>query len=320
MHLHRRHRQAAGGVEIAAIPTDVLAAGLRPARIVRALADTGIAIHAASFFAALILLYVTDGALPAAQALIAFAAFALLVMARVTAVLRRDADRSAWIDPIVRVMPAAVGSGLGLTMVYYGAPDSPLLPLAASAAWETGRRSPAALGQFVALFTLAYVGAGVLFRFQPGLTRPEIIMEVTKSLGLVWLGGFIGLGVERATHRRGAGLAALERPFASRQQTRARIAHALRHEPLPVDSLIAGAHLGLEVRETEMLGFLVMGLTNQEVADALSISEATVKYRLTRLYRRLGVRRRAEAIALARSMGMERMPDVETGSDLEPSA
>lgn len=307
-------------MEIAAIRTEALTACLRPARIARALGDTGIAIHAAALIAALVLLYVTDGALPTAQTLIAFAAFALLVMARMTAVLRRDAVRPVWIDPIVRLMPAAVGSGLGLTMVYYGAPDSPLLPLAASAAWEAGRRSPRALGQFGALFTLAYVGAGIAFRYQPGLTRPEVVMEVSKSLGLVWLGGFIGLVVERATHRGGANLEALERPFVSREETRARIAHALRHEPLPVDSLIAGAHLGLEVRETEMLGFLVMGLTNQEIADALSISEATVKYRLTRLYRRLGVQRRAEAIALARSMGVERMPGVEEGSDLEPSA
>ncbi len=73
---------------------------------------------------------------------------------------------------------------------------------------------------------------------------------------------------------------------------------------LPVDSLLAGGQVGLKMQETELLGLLMLGLTNPQLAETMHLSEATVKFRLTRLYRRLGVRGRAEAIAWARAHGL----------------
>jgi DNA-binding CsgD family transcriptional regulator len=48
----------------------------------------------------------------------------------------------------------------------------------------------------------------------------------------------------------------------------------------------------------------VLGLTNQEIADATKVSVPTVRYRLTRLYRMLGVPGRKAAIAAAREFGL----------------
>ncbi len=73
---------------------------------------------------------------------------------------------------------------------------------------------------------------------------------------------------------------------------------------LPLDSLLAGGQVGLRMQETELLGLVMLGLTNQQLAETMHISEATVKYRLTRLYRHIGVRSRAEAIAWARAHGL----------------
>jgi DNA-binding CsgD family transcriptional regulator len=49
---------------------------------------------------------------------------------------------------------------------------------------------------------------------------------------------------------------------------------------------------------------LVRGHTNQEVADELGISAKTVMHHTTSVYRKLGVRGRAEAVAHALRSGL----------------
>ena len=73
---------------------------------------------------------------------------------------------------------------------------------------------------------------------------------------------------------------------------------------LPVDVVLAAAQLRLTVVQTELLAYLAVGLTNLEIADAMNVSESTVRYRLTRLYRALGVRRRREAVRRAFELGL----------------
>ncbi|MCP9485221.1 MAG: LuxR C-terminal-related transcriptional regulator [Gaiellaceae bacterium MAG52_C11] len=53
----------------------------------------------------------------------------------------------------------------------------------------------------------------------------------------------------------------------------------------------------LSVREKQVLGLVVLGFSNQEVAAKLHVTEATVKSHLTASFRKLGVRSRAEASA-----------------------
>ena len=58
-------------------------------------------------------------------------------------------------------------------------------------------------------------------------------------------------------------------------------------------------HRGLTVRESEAMALLVMGLRNQEIAEAMYVSVDTVKTHLRNAYRKLQVRNRAEAVGVA---------------------
>ncbi|MER6350024.1 response regulator [Streptomyces sp. NPDC001595] len=56
----------------------------------------------------------------------------------------------------------------------------------------------------------------------------------------------------------------------------------------------------LTPRERDILGHLVRGLTNRDIARTLFISEATVKTHLRRIYDKLDVTTRAAAVAVAK--------------------
>ncbi|MCC2655147.1 MAG: hypothetical protein K0Q76_255 [Panacagrimonas sp.] len=57
-------------------------------------------------------------------------------------------------------------------------------------------------------------------------------------------------------------------------------------------------------RELELLGLIEAGLSNQQLADRLSVSVATVKWHLYNLYTKLGVSSRSAALARARSLNL----------------
>jgi LuxR family maltose regulon positive regulatory protein len=63
----------------------------------------------------------------------------------------------------------------------------------------------------------------------------------------------------------------------------------------------------LTPRELEVLGLIAAGLRNQEIADQLIISLATVKRHISNIYGKLGVSHRTQAVAHARELGL--LPD-----------
>ncbi len=67
-----------------------------------------------------------------------------------------------------------------------------------------------------------------------------------------------------------------------------------------------GARLGLSQRESEVLGFIVAGLSNRAIASRLVIGEETVKSHSSSIYRKLGVSDRAGAVAAALREGVFR--------------
>lgn len=77
---------------------------------------------------------------------------------------------------------------------------------------------------------------------------------------------------------------------------------------LPLDPPVAPvgdvAAWGLATRELEVLQALAAGQRNRAIAAELNISENTVKFHLRNLFRKLDVRSRTEAIALAHSAGL----------------
>lgn len=76
----------------------------------------------------------------------------------------------------------------------------------------------------------------------------------------------------------------------------------LRDSGLPNSSL--GAQNGLSRRETKVLLMVTEGGSNKFIANTLGLSEATVKFHLGNVYRKLGCTRRREAISAARALGL----------------
>lgn len=68
----------------------------------------------------------------------------------------------------------------------------------------------------------------------------------------------------------------------------------------------AQASLGITAREREVLQLLAAGRSNKEIARHLGVSPNTVKTHVARLFAKLGVARRTEAIGLARELGIVR--------------
>jgi DNA-binding CsgD family transcriptional regulator len=111
--------------------------------------------------------------------------------------------------------------------------------------------------------------------------------------------------------RRALALTAALRMGESRHESpielKRRLAIAAGESPLPVDTLLAAGQVGLTANQIELLGYLILGFGNAQIADALGRSEATVRFRLTSLYRTLGVASRSGAIERARELGLESM-------------
>ena len=56
---------------------------------------------------------------------------------------------------------------------------------------------------------------------------------------------------------------------------------------------------GLTEREREVLRLLARGTSNREIAEALCITEGTVKQHVTHIYRKVKIKTRAAAVAWA---------------------
>lgn len=78
----------------------------------------------------------------------------------------------------------------------------------------------------------------------------------------------------------------------------------------PVPSVSANDHAParllepLTARELEILQLIAAGLSNQQIADQLFLSVNTIKMYASQVYQKLGVKRRAEAVAQARDLNI----------------
>ncbi len=62
--------------------------------------------------------------------------------------------------------------------------------------------------------------------------------------------------------------------------------------------------LGITKRELEILKLMAAGMSNKEIADQIFVSENTVKTHASRLFEKLGARRRTQAIHTAKGSGL----------------
>ena len=61
---------------------------------------------------------------------------------------------------------------------------------------------------------------------------------------------------------------------------------------------------GLSKREAEILLLIYDGLSNQQIADKLFLSENTIKKHVSNIFQKLGVERRTEAIKRAKELSV----------------
>ena len=62
------------------------------------------------------------------------------------------------------------------------------------------------------------------------------------------------------------------------------------------------AELGITPRELEILELIAAGLSNREIADRVHVSENTVKTHSSRVFDKLGARRRTQAVQLGKAL------------------
>jgi DNA-binding CsgD family transcriptional regulator len=75
----------------------------------------------------------------------------------------------------------------------------------------------------------------------------------------------------------------------------------LRESPKIIDEEFLG-NLGISKREYEVLALLEKGMSNQEIADILFISQNTVKTHTSRLFEKLAVKNRTQAILKSKEL------------------
>jgi DNA-binding NarL/FixJ family response regulator len=61
------------------------------------------------------------------------------------------------------------------------------------------------------------------------------------------------------------------------------------------------SQLGITARELEILGLIAAGLSNREIAGRLFVSENTVKTHSSRLFDKLGAKRRTQAVQIGKT-------------------
>jgi DNA-binding CsgD family transcriptional regulator len=201
--------------------------------------------------------------------------------------------------PSTLILDAA---GTALFVAGTGAPSSAYFFLALAGAWwaaHVPRRHSGAT--WAAAFLAAYV---VLV--MPSALADGTLVHAIEDVAVVVIIGVLSDWFVRVDARGLALSEALANGPAGAEKLAIRegLSRALSPMEISVDVLLAASRKGLTVIQAELLAYLVLGLTNQEIADATTVSVATVRYRLTRLYRALGVKGRKAAVARAREIGL----------------
>lgn len=134
----------------------------------------------------------------------------------------------------------------------------------------------------------------------------ETVQALTLGLRQGFLRCFIDAGFELEALIRAAEPHLLDAPPESRVAYRAVLRRlgerGVQRSPLPARSdLNTASRAVLSPRELEIIDIAARGLTNREIAQALSLTERTVKWHLQNAFSKLGVGNRTEAVFLTRA-------------------
>jgi DNA-binding CsgD family transcriptional regulator len=216
-------------------------------------------------------------------------AFAAL---RIVSVRRRLAISTLVLDAV----------GTVLLLAGTGAPASAWFFIAVAGTWWAAH-VPRDRGGIIwsAAFAFGYLALVV-----PGAVRDRLLVHALEDVSVVVIIGVLSAWFVHVDTRAIALSEALAKAPAGAEKLAIRegLAQALGPMEISLDVLLAASREGLTVIQAELLAYLVLGLTNPEIADATNVGEATVRYRLTRLYRALGVKGRKAAVARAHEIGL----------------
>jgi DNA-binding CsgD family transcriptional regulator len=224
-----------------------------------------------------------------------------LAMAAVLVVVRYVAlrwVRRAWLPPFDALACFAI-------VLATGAPVSEFHFVVLAGVWWAGRVAPR---RGATVYATAFLVPYALIVVPAAWAENALAEAAEDLLTIALLAGMVDwiLAVDRHALQLSEALGAARAGGGrSELELRRRLALAAGESPLPIDTLLVGGQLGLTADEMELLGYLLLGLANHQIADAVGRSEATVRYRLTRLYRALGVKGRRSAIERARQLGLD---------------
>jgi DNA-binding NarL/FixJ family response regulator len=141
----------------------------------------------------------------------------------------------------------------------------------------------------------------VLGRLRDGL-GPTPVLILTMLMDQDWLDALFAAGASGAISKatNPAILSTL-----IRETVNDRLLNVHRPAPAPAQRSLPGADGSrLTARELEVLGLVAAGLTNGDIARELWVTEQTVKFHLSNVYRKLGVGNRTEATHYAHVAGL----------------
>jgi DNA-binding CsgD family transcriptional regulator len=185
-----------------------------------------------------------------------------------------------------------------------GAPHSEFGFVVVAGIWWGGRLLPSrGAAVYAASFAFPYTLLILLESWGRGLLADAAVDLLTVGVMAVLVDSF--MAVDRRARFLSSVLAAAQTGASSEIEVRRRLALAAGESPLPLDTLIVAGQIGLTADQIELLGYLLLGFGNNQIADAIGRSEATVRYRLTGLYRSLGVTGRRTAVQRARQLGLD---------------
>ena len=139
-----------------------------------------------------------------------------------------------------------------------------------------------------------------------GLALQSLLLEQGCELAIVFMSGHVDVPMAVKAMKNGA-IDVLTKPLRPADLIDAvNLALATdeaRREERRSFELLRLAHASLSEREREVMGRIVSGLPNRETAEALGISEATVKAHRARIMQKMGARTLAHLVDAARRLG-----------------
>jgi DNA-binding CsgD family transcriptional regulator len=249
--------------------------------------------HATALTATLLILAIQGpGQMSVGEILIALAIVLGISALRTASVRRPLALTTICVDAV----------GMVLLVAGTGAPGSPFGWFALAGVWWAAHlRRPRSGLIYAIVFAAAYAVLVV-----PDAIRQHELASSFERIGGLMVVAFLSDWFVRVDRRALELNEALHAPRFGPEHLAIRegLQRALGNMDVPLDVVLAAGQLGLTAIQAELLSYLVLGLTNLEISDATRLSEAAVRYRLTRLYRILGVSGRREAADRARELGL----------------